>query len=306
MGATMLLTNNEMDQILNDFRDIIEADKQLVAVDIEHDETGGNPVIYLRHLNPRKSSYSQKSYILSRSGKGKDTLTIPVLLVESDEILPELAGPDERSIFDDVSATEPLVGMAGTKVSRDGGSWGTLCLSGRNVNVEFDGQICAVDGPFVFTNSHVARRVGNRLFNFGKLLGTVDCLFDLNTRPTFDYGQAPWIENLMEQNFFRVYSSQGSNKVIQNVQPATANIQIGKQGAKTGWTTGRATGKSMTRVKGYEGIFPSWKGTYRSASGDSGSPIMYENDGKWYHVGIHFSSGPRFQSWDDARIRATE
>jgi hypothetical protein len=298
----MPLTNEEMDRILEDFRPILENDEQLVAVDVEHDEDGENPTIYLRHLNPSRSTYQEQSYNLLRSGT---TLTIPIVVVKSDEVLLELAGPDEKSVFDEMSDVAHLVGMAGTKIARSSGSWGTLCLSGRNVRVKFGEKTCEVNGPFVFTNSHVARRLGNRLISFGRTVGKVNCLYNLNARRAFDYGQAPWTENLAEQNFFRVYDSGGPNKVIRGLQAITVNARIGKQGAKTGWTTGRATGKSLTRVRGYDGLFPSWKGTYGSDSGDSGSPIIREVNGRWYHVGIHFSSGPRFQSWDDARIVAT-
>lgn len=301
----MQLTIEQMNRILADLQYLFESDENLVAIDIEHDENGENPKILLQHLKPDLFQQAQKSNSLGRtyildSIVNNETIELPIELVKSDPITLELAQPDEKSIFDDLIDTTSLVGLAGTKISRENGSWGTLCLSGINIKIEFDGKICSVEDSFIITNSHVARKLGNKLFSFGKQIGTVSCLFDLNDKRACDIGLAPWTSDLVKKNLFKVYNPSGSPNTINKLQTVANNARIHKQGAKTGLTKGVVKGKTVTRVEGYTGLFPAWKGTYKSDGGDSGSPILMQGEnGEWFHSGIHFSSGPRFQSWDD-------
>jgi hypothetical protein len=298
----MRIAADQIDRILDELMPLMEADEEIVAIGVDPGEGETDPRIVVRHLNPNKAQLNLSRHRhMSLAG---EAIELPLVVEQSDPLTLQLAQPDEPSFLDDLADSASLVGMSGTKVGRSGGGWGTLCLSGSRISATFDGKSCAVDGPFVCTNSHVADAVGTQLVSFNKVIGTVDCVFDLEARLAFDFATCPWTQNLRQENFFTVFEAGGRRKEIAGLR-VVGRGAIAKQGARTGWSTGQVGNKERIRVSGHKGIYPAWRGSYRSDNGDSGSPVLQQIAGQWYLVGIHFSSGPYFQSWDYAQVQAS-
>ena len=128
-------------------------------------------------------------------------------------------------------------------------------------------------------------------------------MFDLEAQTTFDAGVASAGATVPAGNEFRVLQPGGAPLEIAGLLTAKTGMAIAKMGAKTGWTEGTVGSPTITKVEGQAAEYPSWKANYSSLGGDSGSPILHRaGDKKWYLVGIHFSSGPRFQSWNNAEV----
>lgn len=292
----MPLSSEEMDGILENYREILLSNKDLIAVDILHDENGENPKIFIRTRNPDAlKAEGLRSQLPSLSGRGGD---IPVEVVGSDPVVPELALDGEESLFDGMADVSKYLGMSGTKLSKPG-AWGTLCLSGSSISVSIGSTACALNSSFILTNSHVAEAKGVAFTSFGSDIGKTDCVMDLDASPSLDCGIIAWTSNGRSAAHFRVFE-EGSDtgKEIKGLRVPKVGDTVGKQGARTGWTTGRVSGKTITTLEGHAGTFSSWMADYGSAGGDSGSPILVKEGDDWHLVGIHFSSGPRFAGWD--------
>lgn len=298
----MILSKDQVNEILDDLMKRMEADEGIVSVGVENGDDDSEAVVVFGHLEPEAFEYEEQYVFSSAAG---EEIRLPTSVEQAEPIRLELARPDEPSFLDTVPDQSSIMGMSGTKIGYSGGGWGTLCLSGAKISATFRGKTCSVEGGFVCTNAHVADAVGKQLSTSRRVYGRVNCVFDLDAPLAFDLGTAKWTANPKPTNFFTVYQSRGGAKKIEGLREAKANALISKQGAKTGWTTGRAARKVRIRVEGHSGIYPAWRGTYRSAAGDSGSPVLQQSAGKWYLVGIHFASGPHFQSWDDADVKAS-
>ena len=296
----MILSNDELDRLLDDFEELMASDDEVVSVAIEHGGEEETPRVVIWHLNPQRAGLIGSiapQYELQRSSA--EAFTLAVVVERSDPIEPELGLPDDPSLFEGASVTAGLVGRAGTKISRPNGSWGTVGLSGSSVRAAFGSKVCQLGTPFIVTNSHVVNALGTMMTNGGVQVGKAHCLFDLDQNPSFDYGQIDWSQNVDKANFFRVYDANDpAGKQLAGLRVVAANAAVGKQGAKTGWTTGKASGRAIITLKGHKGRFRCWRGTYASAPGDSGSPVLHQVGGAWYSVGIHFAGGPHFAGWD--------
>jgi hypothetical protein len=296
----MILSNDEMDRVLDDFEDVMASDEEIVSVAIEPGGEEQTPRIVIWHLNPDRAGLLgsiASQYELQRSSA--EALTLAVVVERSGPIDPELGRPDDPSLFEGASVAAGMVGRAGTKISRPNGSWGTVGLSGSAVRAAFGSKVCQLSTPFIVTNSHVVNALGTMMTNGGVQVGKAHCLFDLDQKPSFDYGQIEWSQNVDKANFFRVYEANNSaGKRLAGLRVATLNAAVGKQGAKTGWTTGKVTARAIITLTGHKGTFRCWRATYASAPGDSGSPVLQQVNGAWYSVGIHFAGGAHFAGWD--------
>ena len=135
--------------------------------------------------------------------------------------------------------------------------------------------------------------------SFGQAVGTTSCSYGCVSPKPFDLGIVPLDTSVSTENMAKVYRKDAAPRAVVGTQLPSVKMQIGKQGARTGWTSGTVRGKSVTKIKGCSRLYKSWKGTYRSKGGDSGSPILHETESGLVLVGIHFASGHRFHSWTD-------
>lgn len=294
----MKLTASEMNDILDTYLGVFEEDRDVVAIEFEFGDDGDILAIRIKHRDPANAKISEPFLKSDDRAPG-----LPVKLVASDEIVEEIGGPNDTPLIDKSDSAQSA-GMAGTTV-REGGYWGTLSLYGGSIRIAHDSIACEVDGPFLLSNSHVMHAAGRTVQSDDyEDIGTVDRVGDLEGRITFDAGVARAHPDLKASHNFLVFSADGQPKKIVGLRTVEPGISIAKQGARTGWSSGRSTGPARIRVRGHKAIYPCWGGTYRAKGGDSGSPVLHQDQDGWYLVGIHFASGPYYHSWDNADISA--
>ncbi|MFA6116710.1 MAG: hypothetical protein WC729_22120 [Sphingomonas sp.] len=293
----MRLSVEEMDAILLANIDLLKNDADAVALEFDVAEDGDVQGLVLVHRDPAKKSSSFLSLAKTISGFASLPLRIEQGEVPNEEITTIDVEPLHREAL-----LAARAGLAGTRVC-EGGGCGTLCLSGGSISLLHEGRSCGTDKRFLLSNSHVFHRSGGTVNAAGEAIGIVSCVFDLEAETTFDAGVAEANERVPPENAFKVFNPEGAPLEISGLRTAQLGMPIAKMGMVSGWTEGRIGSPTITRVEGHNALYPSWKATYRSRAGDSGSPILFEDvDGKWYLVGIHFSSGPRFQSWNNVEI----
>jgi hypothetical protein len=295
----MQLTSEQMDNILDSNLHIIMQDPNVIALEFEVEEDGNVTALLVIHREPETA----REFLPNLTTPGAALLDLPVKVIQGDEIVDELGRVADGPPMEGASLLA-TAGMSGTTV-REGGFYGTLCLSGSQIAIDMGGRTCTLNAPFLLSNSHVFHAVGRKILSFGNNhLGTVTCLYDLEARTTFDAGIARGTDQLDPQNAFVVFNPDGPERKIEGLRTVERNWAISKQGARTGWTSGRTVSPARITVRGHRAVYPCWKGTYSSLGGDSGSPILHEIDGKWFLVGIHFASGPYFHSWNNAAVTA--
>lgn len=293
----MRLTTQEMDAILAANIELLENDPDAVALEFDIAEDGDVRGLVLVHQDPTRKS-------LSFAGPAKvapGLPTLPLRVERGDVPTEEIASIDVAPLHEEALLAD-RAGLSGTRVC-EGGGCGTLCLSGASISLTHDGRSCGTRNSFLLSNSHVFHRAGGIVTSGGEAVGTVACVFDLEARTTFDGGVAEANAEVPRENAFKVLNPHGAPLEIAGLKTAETGMRIAKMGMVSGWTEGRVGSAIVTRIEGHRALYPSWKATYRSRAGDSGSPILFKDtDGKWYLVGIHFSSGPRFHSWNNVDI----
>jgi len=299
----MQLTTEEMDAILQANIDLIENDPNSVALKFDIDKNGEVIGLVLIHQEPTSKSIAEYGPIKTVNELEALPLRIELGEIPEEDIASFDVLPKHKSILDKAN-----IGLSGTKVC-EGTGCGTLCLSGSKISLKHGGITYKTNNQFLFSNSHVFHKakgivktepIRNRN---GEKIGTVKGVFDLEAKTTFDGGIAEANSNVPHKNAFKVYNSTGKPLEIKGLLTAKTGMKIAKMGMVTGWTTGKIGSPIITRVRGHAALYHSWVGNYISDRGDSGSPILTKDDrGFWYLVGIHFSSGPRFQSWNNVDI----
>jgi hypothetical protein len=293
----MRLTTEEMDAILRANIHLLEEDPNAVALEFDLTHDGEVLGLVLVHRQPEAKSFVRPD--AAAAAMGLDPLPLRVEYGEAPE--EEIASTDVSPLHEEALLAEKA-GLSGTKVC-EGGGCGTLCLSGGSISLRHGGVTCGTSNRFLLSNSHVFHRAGGTVTADGKAVGSVVCVFDLEAQTAFDGGVAEPNETVPRGNAFRVLNPKGDPLEIAGLRTAATGMRIAKMGMVTGWTEGTVGSPTITRIKGHKALYPSWKAKYRSRAGDSGSPILFKDvDGKWYLVGIHFSSGPRFQSWNNVEI----
>lgn len=297
----MRLSIVEMDAILQANLDLLESDPGAVALEFDISQDGDVQALVLVHEHPDDTKLGDVGPVKMPPGLAPLPLRLEQGEMPTDETAPLDVQPFYKAIL---SAAN--IGLGGTKVC-EGGGCGTLCLSGGSISLNHGGRICETTKPFLLSNSHVFHRTGGVVQNdrqpIGIPIGVVACVFDLEAETTFDGGVAEANDNVPRENAFKVFNPNGAPLEISGLKTAHPGMMIAKMGMVSGWTQGRVGSPTITRVQHHAALYPSWKATYRSRAGDSGSPILFKDeDGLWYLVGIHFSSGPRFQSWNNVEI----
>jgi hypothetical protein len=293
----MHLSTEEMDAILRANIDLLENDPDAVALEFDIADDGDVRGLVLVHQHPTAKSLTNAGP--AKAALGLDPLPLRVEYGEVPE--EEITSVDVAPLHQEAMHGDK-VGLSGTRVC-EGGGCGTLCLSGGSISLTHGGTTCGTGKPFLFSNSHVFHKAGGTVTTAGEAVGTVVCVFDLDAKTTFDGGVAEANDKVPRENAFKVLNPNGEPLEITGLKTATTGMKIAKMGMSTGWTEGSVGSPTITRIRGHKALYPSWKATYRSRSGDSGSPILFkDSQGKWHLVGIHFSSGPRFQSWNDVDI----
>jgi hypothetical protein len=293
----MRLSVEEMDAILRANVDLLKNDPDAVALEFDIADDGDVKGLVLVHRDPASKSDSLAGPAIAPLGLPD----LPLRLAKGEPPTEEIAALDVQPMHEGAVATNNI-GLSGTRVCEDGGC-GTLCLSGGSISLAHGGRTCGTEQRFLFSNSHVFHQAGGTVTSAGSEIGTVACVFDLEAETTFDGGVAEANENVPRENAFRVLNPDGAPLEISGLQTARPGMSIAKMGMVSGWTEGRVGSPIITRIEGHDALYPSWTATYRSRGGDSGSPILFEDeDGRWWLVGIPFSSGPRFQSWNNVEI----
>lgn len=298
----MNLSDVQMQQILDYNLDLIEDDPGAVSLEFELDADEEVVGLLLVHVDPdrAKARPGDRSTVVDG-----EEIVLPLRIVKGAEPEDDVGGPEDEPPLDDDVGLHHTLGMSGTTV-RKGTSWGTLCLSGSRISIVLEGtRKCALDEPFLLSNSHIFDEAGARIRSVNdRHLGTATCVYSLEKKKTFDAGIARGTGALDPSHAFILFNPEGHPRQLQGLKTVRTGWKIFKQGAKTGWTKGKVGSPIRTRVKGHKAIYPAWRGTYRSLPGDSGSPVVYQEAGKWYLVGIHFASGPSFHSWNNAAVVA--
>lgn len=293
----MRLSTEEMEAILNANIHLLKDDPDAVALEFDIAEDGDVRGLVLVHQDPTRKSLS----LLGTAEAALDLAPLPLRIELGEAPKEEIASVDVEPLHEETVSAE-RAGLSGTKVC-EGGGCGTLCLSGASISLTHEGRNCGTAEPFLLSNSHVFHRAGGTVTSAGEAVGTVACVFDLEAETTFDGGVAEANDEVPRENAFKVFNPNGGPLEIAGLKTAQTGMKIAKMGMVSGWTEGRIDAPTITRVQGHHALYPSWKATYRSRAGDSGSPILFrDDDGQWYLVGIHFSSGPRFQSWNNVDI----
>lgn len=298
----MQLSDEEMAEMLRNNIGLLEDDLEAVSLELAVDDSGEVLSLVLTHSSPLKKSASE-TVSLSKAGA---TEQVPLRIIQGHFPEEETATLDVEVMYEEAEASSSL-GMSGTKVE-EGGFWGTLCLSGDSISIIHEQGPCSQEDEFLFSNSHVFHHKGSKVHLRHTQIGVVTFVYnlDLNGKFTFDGGIAKTTENVPAANAFKVFHPDKEPLKIAGLMQVRTGMNVAKMGARTGWSEGRVKTPIITRVRGHTSLYPSWRGTYYSRSGDSGSPILHKTgDGKWYLVGIHFSSGPRFHSWDNAQVTAS-
>lgn len=297
----MRLSIAEMNAILEANVGLLDEDPRAVALEFDISDDGDVLALVLVHEQP--SDQKLAGHLSARTLPGLAAL--PLRVEQGDMPSDEVATVDVAPLHKAALASAN-VGLGGTKVC-EGGGCGTLCLSGANISLNHAGRICGTPNPFLLSNSHVFHRAGgvvetDRKPN-GIPIGVVACVFDLEAETTFDAGVAEANGNVPRENAFKVLNPDGAPLEISGLKTALPGMVVAKMGMVSGWTEGKVGSPTITRVQHHAALYPSWRGTYLSRAGDSGSPILFKDEtGLWHLVGIHFSSGPRFQSWNNVDI----
>ncbi len=293
----MRLSIAEMDAILQANLDLLERDPGAVALEFDISDDGDVQALVLVHEHPDDTKLAEVGPVKMPPG-----LAPLPLRLEQGEMPTDETAPLDVPPFYKATLSAANIGLAGTKVC-EGGGCGTLCLSGGSIALTHDGRNCGTTERFLLSNSHVFHRAGGVVEHDREPIGVVACVFDLEARTTFDAGVAEANGEVPSANAFKVFNPSGAPLEISGLKTAHTGMTVAKMGMVSGWTQGRVGSQTVTRVRGHAASYPSWKATYRSRAGDSGSPILFKDeDGLWYLVGIHFSSGPRFQSWNNVDI----
>lgn len=293
----MQLSTEQMQAILQANIHLLENDPQAVSLEFDIADDGDVLGLILVHLSP--DDKAPRALLQARSALGLAPLALRV--EQGDMPSEEIASADVEPMHAE-SLSASTIGLSGTRVC-EGGGCGTLCLSGAHIALEHDGRTCGTDKPFLFSNSHVFHRAGGTVMSGGEPVAKVACVFDLEAETTFDGGVAIANDAVPRENAFKVLNPGGEPLTISGLKPAVLGMAVAKMGMVSGWTEGKVGSPTITRIQGHAALYPSWKASYRSRAGDSGSPILHKaDDGQWYLVGIHFSSGPRFQSWNNVTI----
>lgn len=299
----MELTAKEMEQILDWNLDLITDDEDAVSLEFEIDDSGDVRALVLFHRHPDQAKQVPAQRTTPVAGRD---IVLPLKVVQGPEAREDIGGPEDGPPFDADLPLAGTIGMSGTTV-RQGNFWGTLCLSGSRISIVFEGtRKCSLDHPFLLSNSHVFHGAGLEVKSYAHQdLGTVTCLYNLEAPTTFDTGIARGTGILDPAHAFLVFNPGGQPRRIEGLKTPFRGMQIGKQGARSGWSSGQVSSPMRTRVAGHRAVYPGWRATYSSLPGDSGSPILHEDAGKLYLVGIHFASGGSFQSWNNASVSAS-
>jgi len=291
------LTDTETHLLLDQLDHLFEDDPHVNFIRLEQDEDGDDYIL-IGHQSPDTSKF-QNSIDFTN---GNSTTTLSVKVEFSDPFQEEIAPNNITDYAYDYISSD--CGLAGTRIWNDSG-WGTASMSARGLKLEVtrSGRVihrCERSGPTIASNAHVMKRGGLTISFEGGNIGVCECLFDLNHGVGVDYGHLAWGQNVRTENYLHVFmpNSPSRKERVYGAAVFGHGFGVGKQGARTGWTTGYVGNITSIRLQGYNGSFRCRKASYASAPGDSGSAILCKINNQWKWGGIHFASGPHFLSWD--------
>jgi hypothetical protein len=291
------LSTDDLDQILKANIALLEDDPDAVALEFDISDDGDVLGLVLVHQRLTTKKSSLKAIAAAPLGLP----SLPLRMERGTLPVDEIAEVDVEPLHDE-ALVDSNIGLGGTKVC-EGGGCGTLTLSGASISIIHDGRSCGSTAPFLLSNSHVFHRAGGVVEHRKSPIGLVTCVFDLEAKTTFDAGVAASNASVPSSNAFKVLNPNGEPLQIDRLVTAEPRMKVAKMGMVSGWTEGRVGSPTITRIFGHRALYPCWKATYRSRGGDSGSPILWKDEnGLWCLVGIHFSSGPQFQSWNNAEV----